>query len=245
MNQVHLADEALMAYADGELDDSVVAAVEEAMRSDAGVPPRITAFIRSRQLARRVLAEPGSAADAEAVSRVTAMILERSGPAGPLPIGERWRRSVRTLRHLPLAACLVLGAGVAGYLSRGLLEPSAGGAETLVAALEGDDVGRALGTTPSGKEAMTPAGRVRLVSSYRDAAGGLCREFRLERSRESVAAVACRAGADWEVAFAAVTPSGGGAYAPAGGDEVTDLYLQKSRLGTPLSAADEAAALVR
>ena len=53
MPQVHLADETLMAYADGELDDSVVAAVEAAMRNDPGVPSRITAFIRSRQLARR------------------------------------------------------------------------------------------------------------------------------------------------------------------------------------------------
>jgi len=243
MPQVHLADETLMAYADGELDDSVVAAVEAAMRNDPGVPSRITAFIRSRQLARLVLGGPAPSADAESVSRVTAMILERTADETPFPLGRLRRGSTRPVRLIPLAACLVLAAGVAGYVSKSWLAPGSEEAGALMAGLESEPVGRVLSATPSGNAAVTPSGRLQPVSTFRSANGELCREFRLDRGREAVDAIACRVGQRWNLTFAVVVPSNDGAYAPAAGDEVADLYVRKSGLGDPLAADEEAAAL--
>src|SRR5690348_128861 len=52
MDKLHLSDETLMAYADGELPQDVAAAVEASMRSDASLVRRVVGFVASRRLAR-------------------------------------------------------------------------------------------------------------------------------------------------------------------------------------------------
>ena len=51
------------------------------------------------------------------------MILERTADETPFPLGRLRRGSTRPVRLIPLAACLVLAAGVAGYVSKSWLAP--------------------------------------------------------------------------------------------------------------------------
>src|SRR4051812_50096654 len=59
MAHVHLPDETLMAYADGELGADVAEAVEAAMLEDARVASRVVDFLRSRRIARAMASATG------------------------------------------------------------------------------------------------------------------------------------------------------------------------------------------
>ena len=52
MSELHLSDEILMAFADGELDEPIAAAVAKAMAEDPGIARRIVDFQKSRRLTR-------------------------------------------------------------------------------------------------------------------------------------------------------------------------------------------------
>src|SRR6478609_8385783 len=56
MSELHLTDEILMAFADGELDEPVAAAVARVMAQDPMVARRIVEFQQSRRLTRSVFA---------------------------------------------------------------------------------------------------------------------------------------------------------------------------------------------
>ena len=52
MSELHLSNEVLMAFADGELDEPIAAAVARAMADDPRVARRIVDFQQSRRLTR-------------------------------------------------------------------------------------------------------------------------------------------------------------------------------------------------
>ena len=83
MSHLHLSDEILMAFADGELDEPVAKAVEQAMLSDPDITKRIVGFLRSRSLARSALfREPVGVPPelyAAVQARISASILFSSG----------------------------------------------------------------------------------------------------------------------------------------------------------------------
>ena len=56
MSELHLTDEILMAFADGELDEPMVAAVALAMAQDPVVARKVVDFQQSRRLTRSVFA---------------------------------------------------------------------------------------------------------------------------------------------------------------------------------------------
>ncbi len=95
----------------------------------------------------------------------------------------------------------------------------------------------------SGTAVDVGSGRLTLLASYRSPDGALCREFVFDSGAQRANAVACRAGGRWDVAFLAAVPPRGSGYTVAGGDTLTDAYLERSGLGAPLSARGEKAAL--
>ena len=58
MSNLHLPDETLMAYADGELAKDVAGAVETAMMGDASLIGRVVAFMRIRRLTKAAAGPP-------------------------------------------------------------------------------------------------------------------------------------------------------------------------------------------
>jgi hypothetical protein len=95
-------------------------------------------------------------------------------------------------------AALALGAG---YFAG---QRDVSGANSLIAQLEGPQVRDALSRVASGENVELPAGRLRVISTYRLANGSLCREFKLQASSGTADAIACRSG-QWNVTFAAAS----------------------------------------
>ncbi|MDH4984388.1 anti-sigma factor [Aminobacter anthyllidis] len=257
MSRRDFDDETLMAFADGELDAETTAAIEEAMSSDDALIGRVAAFMESRVQASAALKplidEPVPEALTQSVQKMIDEVRKREDataetsqpPAAdnvvtfqpktvPRKAGSSWT--------LPLAASLaavIVGAG--GYLAGKAGAPVSGG---MVAAISDPVVAKALATTPSGADINAGGTTIKFVSSFRDEAGALCREFELHRvSETSLVSVACRVGQNWDLRLAVAAPTAGQDYVPAGASETVDAYLTTIHAGAPLSEAEEKKAL--
>ncbi|MBJ6123845.1 hypothetical protein [Microvirga splendida] len=249
MSELHLTDEVLMAFADGELDEPVAAAVAGAMAQNPTVARKIVEFQQSRRLTRSVFAsnlapdvpsELRAAVAAqieayEAVSRAG----ERQEPVQTQSIRSEWRSRAYPMK-MALAASVAAVAVAAGYFIGQQSQPEAG----RLAQLEDPLVRQELGRLGSGSEVELPFGRLRVISTYRLADQSLCREFRLHSGSSATDAVACRAD-EWDVTFAAAAPVSDAEYTPSSGGDLVDSYLGNLGAGPPLAGEAEAEALAQ
>lgn len=250
MSQLHLTDEILMAFADGELDEAVASAVAKAMAENPGLARRVVEFQQSRRLTRSAFSSTlAPQVSPELYAAVSAQVkaFEEAGNAGdtvtefrPRKLtGEASGRRLPSFFNMALAASVAALALAAGYFAG---QRDVSGAGSLVAQLEGPPVRDALSTVASGQDVELPAGRLRVISTYRLANGSLCREFKLQASSGTADAIACRGG-EWNVAFATTRPAGNADYVPSDGADLVTTYLQSVNAGEPLVDGAEAQAL--
>jgi hypothetical protein len=246
MSQLHLTDEILMAFADGELEEPVAAAVAKAMSEDPVVAKRIVEFQQSRRLTRSFFSSalatdvPSELHDAVAAQIRDFEGAKSSGDERP-STGPKHRepRQESSFRRMALAASVAaVAAGVGYFAGQYKAERSAG----LMARLEDPLVQKVLSGNPSGSEAELPTGRMRVISTYRLADGSLCREFKLTGSVGVAEAVACRS-REWRVTLALANSAPNAEYVPSGGDDMVAAYLQNVGAGQPLVDAAEVKAL--
>jgi len=254
MTEPHFEDENLMAFADGEVDPEMHAAIERAMKSDSELAARVKRFSDSRTRAKAAL---GPLLDEplpdELLARITTMVDEQTGTTGPVaPDVIRFKpKTVRPAPYaspyvaLPLAASIMLFAGgVAGYFI-GQSSPRATGDVQMIS-LERPDIALALNSVVSGKEISIgdQGDRFRAIATFTDVDKTLCREFEVDQAdRASIVAVACRAGGSWQIQFTVVSGQSTTSYAPASSLQTLDAYLVAIGAGAPLSAAAEEAAM--
>jgi len=256
MNRREFDDETLMAFADGELDADTTAAIEEAMGSDDTLVVRVATFMESRAQASAALKplidEPVPEALTQSVQKMIDEARKRENAPSEASVPtdnvvtfqpKETPRKVSPSWILPLAASLaVVITGAGGYLAGKAGAPASGG--MMVAAISDPVIAKALATTPSGTDVNAGGTTIRFVSSFRDEAGALCREFELQRaSATSLVSVACRVGQDWDLRLAVAAASAGQDYVPAGASETVDAYLATTQAGAPLSEAEEKKAL--
>lgn len=240
---MQITAELLMAYADGELDAAAAAAVEAAMRDDAGLAAQVA---EHRALRARLQA----AFAGDLLEPVPGRLLEaarRTPAAGVSPAGAAARAHRRWWRSpLPLAAAasLVLGVGiglVVWHASGRLLHRTAHGTPVasgrLAHALSHDLSG------PGG------TGGVDVILSFVDRSGEYCRAFRIA-GRVPRSGVACRGAAQWRIAALARAPGEPGresGYRTAGSSLPPAVLqaIQSRIVGQPLDRAGERAARAR
>jgi len=230
-------DARLMALADGELPGAEAAAVARAIATDPDVARRFAVFVDTRA---RLAAAAAAQDDVPAAlrARVADMIAAHAAapaqatpaPAPPPPApDETVLRPVFGQRTapawaLPLAASLALAVGLgAGFMARG---PGTGAP---AAGFDSAAVQDALGRLATGDSAATAAGALRVVSSFRDSAGALCRAE----------------DGGWRADLVLRQPAGptDGAVSAASGLGVLDAFLADIGAGAPLDPGPEARAL--
>jgi hypothetical protein len=244
MSELHLTDEILMAFADGELDDPVAAAVAKVMAQDPAVARKIVEFQQSRRLTRSVFASNlASDVPSELRAAISAQIeaYEAASAVGvrPEPVRPKslWPRRMTPMK-MALAASLAAVAVTGGYFIGQQSQPEAG----RLAQLEDPLVLRELSRLESGRDAELPVGRLRVISTYRLPNDALCREFRLQSNSMTTGAVACRTD-EWKVTLALAEPANGAEYVPSSGGDLVDSYLDNLGAGSPLEGEAEAKAL--
>ena len=270
---MEMSDEMLMAYVDGELAAEDAAAVERAIAADAGVKRRAADFRDTRMLARGALAEaraePVPAALVAAVraaaerarqasagtasppvAAATAAVTVDPAPsdtAEPAATGARViafpQRRRAALLALPIAASLMVAAGLAGFLIGDARAPVTDVAT--VAPLGGDTaVTGALAGLVSGDERTLADGRrVAAVASF-PVDDGICRVFTVRGAEAgAVEGVACDRGGGLAVEVAVTATSDDGAYTPASdvATGVVDAFLDAAGAGASLTVEEERA----
>jgi hypothetical protein len=246
---MRFTEETIMAYADGELDDSTRFEVELAMRQD----PALAEKIRQHRLLRsNVFGAFASTLEEEVPQRLQAAV--RSGKVVQLDSVRQLRtpamappRRQRPSWSWPawgaLAATLIVGV-----LAGGIGAHNLGGAQ--LAAL--DDGAGALKAEGKLAAALTqqlagaaPAdAEVRLGVSFVAKDGNFCRSFMLPK----MAGLACRSGDDWRIAVMASSAAGAaGDYRQAGSAMPAAVLdaIDERIAGKTLGANDEGEARKR
>lgn len=242
MSQEDVADEMLMALADGELDREAAAVLRARIAADRTLAERYAAFADSRagiQAALRPVAE------APVPDRLIASIRDfGAGEDSPAGNVTPFRRRLPGYVPMSLAASLLLAVligGVGGYALRGAGDAplSAGPAipqRALIAALT---------TAPAEQPRMWRAGgdsgAVTMFSTFRLQDGALCRQFQVTGSDTQSRGLACGETGEWRIVTIDVEPiAEDGAYTPASGAGAVGAYVD-AHGGERLSAEEEAA----
>ena len=267
------ADDLLMAYADGELDDAGRRQIELAMQSDPGIAARVRQHQELRQKVQRAYDRileaplpPHLAALAElAVRRPPPMagaVRPAAAPAAPAARPKVIQLdSVRATRRQPGARPPPSPVPARGWpqwaaLAVSMLLGIAGGimavvsfhSETQFAAINGNGLLRANGKLDSALDsqlasAAQPRGSLRIGVSFVGRDGQYCRAFELGAG----AGLACRAGAGWNIPVFVEGQGASGSYRPVG-SPLPDAILaaiDARAVGPSLDAAAEKAAAAR
>ncbi|WP_091133955.1 anti-sigma factor family protein [Microvirga guangxiensis] len=248
-----------MAFADGELDETVRRVVEQAMAKDAQIGWRIAAYIESRRLVQTALSSEDHLAVPPALhSAIIRQVLavegarlksvETAAAAKPAvnqstaPSSSYFSRN--TMRLAASLAVLAIGTAAffAGQWMKNDHEPAD---QSLIARLNSVPVKETLSTAASGQQHGLGAAQLRIVATYRSDNGAICREFILQDASGKANAVACRSNTDWNITFALLEPAQTSSYAPADGSDLMGSYLQSMKAGDPLEPPAEKEILSR
>jgi anti-sigma factor RsiW len=254
MKQNTPTDEELMALADGALPPAEAARLSPLVEADPELREKVEMFRATRDLVREARDAIGAEPVPDALRQsIEAMIAAQAKPqpaenvvafrarpaaAAPAPQQKLWA--------MPIAASLItVFAGVAGYVIGKDSSTAGGPAMAEVGGLLPAPVATALATKPSGVETALADGRIRVIATVRTSAASLCREFELDQaSGQTVVGIGCREGAGWRLDIAVAAPQTGEGFAPASSLNAIESYLGMIEAGEPLSAEEEAAALL-
>lgn len=233
-------DETLMALADGELSPELAREVAAEVKRNPDLAARLHRFTDTRhQLAQAARAAPEPIIDPALIAQIRAASMTQAAQNG-------WR--VR-LSGLPRAANLNL---------RPLAAAAAAFALALVAVgwyglqpdQQGDIAPAALaslldGLPSGGKRALDGGGELVMISSYRNNAGELCREYEVYDAVKGQVQISCHDGeSSWSARFTQAIGADGEGYLPAsGGSEALDRFLHESGAGAPMTLEEELSAL--
>jgi len=254
MSRMNFDDETLMAFADGELEETAAADVARAVAGNEELAARVAMFRSSRETVAQAMkplaaevVPPGLTLSVAAMVERDREARARASTAGATNVvsfdDHRPRR--KTLGWLmPVAAMLVLTIGGTGGYFFGSVLKSPVPAE--FASLDDPDIIQALSEIPSGKTMDVPGtGRtIEPVLSFRLEDGTLCREYTLKGpDAKGVVSIACLEQDRWttHLLMAATKPEDG--YVPAGSAETIDAYLASIHAGVPLDGDAEDAVL--
>jgi len=245
MNQDHIPDEVLMAYADGELPADEAATLEARLSEDADLAARVQVFSASAAALQGLKhADTSAAMPAGLEQALRARVASASAvdapamvAADPVPAGNV---VAFPQRRVPLwtgalAATVALAVGLGAGLLAGKGTGPSGGADPVFAALD---------SLPSGEATTLADGtELRMVASFNSSDGALCREYeQIGQNATGQLTVACRDQGAW-VPQLVVALGGAEGYAPASAPELLDLYYMQSEAGSVLPPEEERAAL--
>lgn len=236
------SDEIVMAYVDGELDESVRAAVDAALATDPELAQRIA---RQRTLRERLRREFDPVLQEQIPERLLAAAQSRSArarPAGAIPLRQRPTRLWSWPQWSAMAASLIIGVLIAPLLWRRPVETPLGMRDGQLLAT--GTLARALSEQLASNQAA--GAPVHIGVSFLSRDGSYCRTFVLHE-KSALAGLACYQQGGWRLQAAAATAdlsSAPGGYQTAASSLPSAIEQVVSQLivGEPLDASAETAA---
>lgn len=264
-------DSVLLAYLDGQLDDTQYTPVEDALATSPALRERLQALVDSGERVQRAfdtkLQEPVPARLVEAVMRaplnLTAPVRQTANaPTTPWQqLARHWRALWATATpgqggwgRAAFASVAVLALGV--WLGQSLQDPAGRAGPPLAQGQTVPDAALAsvLELAPSGRRLDTPTGHVEVLATFARPDGAVCREFERQQGAQVDAGIACRAAAgatnsaSWQVAMvaSATRPDGTGYQTASDAQhQAVNRYVAQHLPAAPLDAGAERTLLER
>lgn len=239
MSQMKITDEELMAFADGAMSEPRFSEIAKSIEQDAVLANRLEELALGGKAARELYAPIADQPVPDALRRNVEAAIAGEGSAKVIPLVAKRTRSL----FLPMAIAASIAVIVAGPFAFFLGQASA----PVPMLAMGDPLGPMLraqmASLASGDEVrLANDVTVRVVASFTDGEGRLCREFELHNAGSQLA-IACREAGEWRTAIALDIPPDGENYTPAAALDVLDAFLTELGAGPPLSPEDEARVL--
>jgi hypothetical protein len=236
-----VTDELLMAYVDGELDETRRSALEDQLARDAALAGRLTAQRRLRSALAAahagVLSEPPPERLLALIAQDGANVVAIDGARRRPPMGWTWPSAI--------AACAILGLAVGWVAHSQGPTPLIGGAPGEMIAQ--GPLASALDHQLASDEPSDA--QVKIGVSFRSADKLDCRTFRIDRG-SGLAGLACRGPQAWRIHVAIAAPPSspdGARYRTAASDipPVLASTVEEMIVGAPFDAGAEAQARSR
>lgn len=196
-----VSDEQIIAFLHDELDDASASKVEAAINADPVIAARAELFLQQDGQVRDAFA---AVLNAPVPARFTA-IVEAPETANVIDLAAaRAKRQRPAWSARPLAA-MAASLAVGLFLGQSVdLSGSAGGDALLSRSGDGTRIASALeqtlGKSASGAQVeLAGIGTVRVDLTFKTGDDRICRQFSLKTGANTNDAVACRAGAEWEL----------------------------------------------
>jgi hypothetical protein len=224
---MHIGEEELMAYCDGELDPIAAKRVERAASQAPDLQRQLEAHKSLRETIHRCF-DP--VMDEEIPDRLTRLL--SAAPADNLLPFRTARRPAQPLwaKLVALAATFAVGI-VAGQLTTGASGPLAVEEDRLVAR---GDLHHALEAQLASNQPQDAPSRIGI--SFASQSGAICRTF----ETSALAGIACRKTEDWNLILTTPSERGsGGDYRQAGAPHIVMEAAQELIAGEPFDASEE------
>lgn len=251
MTQHPFADEVLMAYADGELDDQTAHRLETAMETDSALAQRLTLFTGTRDALTGAAQERPPEPVPDALMARVESVLDDARPADTVvPLARQAAPASQQRKRwqpMALAASLALAVGLgAGFGAASLFRSGSEDVPLQIALLDTPGVEQALSDIASGDTLPLPDGTMTVIASFEDAEGTFCREFEFDGATgNTIVAVVCRDGNSWDTRLAVSALSQDDTtYAPASSLDTLETYLSAIGASAAFTPEKEARALV-
>lgn len=234
------SDAQLMAFVDGELPPHEAAWVASRVDADPDAARRLTSFSETRRRLVGVARAQDAIPDA-LMGRIADTIAAHDAARDTdTVIALTPRRRSAPIWAVPLAASVALAVGLGLGLTADPDRPPAP-----FEALTSAQAQAALDTALTGETVELDSGALRILSTFRSEAAGLCREATLSPGTGAAAlAVLCR-GSDgaWAPELAVRHDTDPAGFGVASGASVVDAFLDDVAAGPPLDPDAEARAL--
>ena len=242
-------DEQLSAYLDGELAKTQA----HDLSLDLSANPALATRLSRLKAANRTFQSSAAIMDQIPMPPGLSNLLERGLPRASNVISFRQRTMAFANEHRAIAASLFCVAAIGGVLASRAPSSAPVSDEALANAqlvAEGSPLARVLESGHSSDPVVLVDGRTatpKLTFARTD--GSFCRQYRIAGPHDATDAIACRHQQGWRneiVVFGAqLTPAG--SYQTAGGPALglLDAFVDRTILGAPLNAAEEAQAIAR
>ena len=203
---VHIDDEKLSAWIDGELPEDEARTIADAIAQDASLRKRADMFAEANALVGDFAALADAAPMPASVANLLDAARADNANSNVVPL----RASPRSIGRFWPTAIAASAAAIIGYIAGAGDDFRGDGAAALLAAGPVASDGAlfaALETTPSGASAEIGAGTsLTPVFSFRTADNRLCREIQIDGAT-AAQGLACRQNSGWRIEVAAARPN--------------------------------------
>jgi hypothetical protein len=226
-----ITDELLMAYADGQLDDLDMQRIKQAMADDESLAERVALFRSTKQWAHDAYKYADEVDHDESVDNVVSYTQFKQA----VDKASKPKTMFGQLSSMAMVAGFACVAGIAGFLAAQMVNDVSSPGFAM-----DEELAQALSSQPSEGMGAVNENGVRVLISFENGDGQLCRQYLREAGSAYEGGIACQTDGDWSLELAMTQELSRQGVEAASSNAIFDSYFFTHNAGQALSPEEEA-----